>query len=87
MISAPEATLIDQLLEFYCAWRAECAAVRTTYEQFCTVAPSDRTLAFAAYMAALDREESGAQMYADQIELVSSRVATRVNATAMISRS
>ncbi|MBV8990206.1 MAG: hypothetical protein JO372_16770 [Solirubrobacterales bacterium] len=72
MISAPEATLIDQLLEFYCVWRAECAAVHTTYEQFAAAAPSERTLAFAAYLAALDREESAAQVYADQIALVSS---------------
>lgn len=69
------AAQVDHLLELYCEWRNECAAVRTAYERFSTAAPPERALAFAAYEAALDREESAAQLYADQISLVSAAIA------------
>jgi hypothetical protein len=49
--------------------------VRTSYHGFSMAAPSERTLAFVAYEAALDREESAAQIYADQVSLVSSSLA------------
>jgi hypothetical protein len=66
---------VDHLLELYCEWRTTCWDVRTAYEHFCTVQASDRTLAFAGYNAALDREESVAKAYADQVNLVSSLLA------------
>jgi hypothetical protein len=66
---------VDHLLELYCEWRTTCWDVRAAYEHFCTAQASDRTLAFAAYNAALDREESVARAYADQVSLVSSLLA------------
>jgi len=59
--------LVDRLIELYCDWRTECSAVRAAYAQF-TAAPADgRALAYAAYGAALDREESAAADYARQL--------------------
>lgn len=66
---------VDHLLELYCAWRTECAAVRTAYERFATAERSERSLAFAAYEAAVDREESAADVYADQVAVVSAGLA------------
>jgi hypothetical protein len=68
------ADMIDQLLEFYCAWREECVHVDAAYWGFSVASPPDRALAHAAYIAALDREESAARVYADQISRVSDRV-------------
>ena len=75
MNSELHAAQVDHLLELYCAWRTECAAVRAAYERFSTAEPSERGLAFAVYEAALDREESAAQLYAGQISLVSATLA------------
>jgi hypothetical protein len=61
---------VDRLLELYCEWRMTCWHVRTTYGRFCTAAACDRPLAYAAYAAALDREESIACAYADHVSLV-----------------
>jgi hypothetical protein len=68
------ADMIDRLLEHYCAWREECAEVQAAYERFSTAPMEDQGLAYAAYVAALDREDAAAWMYAVQINLVSSRV-------------
>jgi hypothetical protein len=47
--------------------------VQAAYEHFSTAAASNRALAFAAYAAALDREESASEAYAAQIRLIESR--------------
>jgi hypothetical protein len=50
---------VDAFVERYVAWREECAAVETAYQQW-THSHSERLgreLAFVAYRAALDREE------------------------------
>ncbi len=66
--------MIDRLLEFYCEWREECAEVHAAYERFSNAVAADRALAYAAYIAALDREDTAAWMYAVQISHVSSRI-------------
>jgi hypothetical protein len=61
----PEA--IDRLIELYCDWRMECAAVHVAYERFSSAAADHRALTFAAYTAALDQEASASRSYEDQI--------------------
>lgn len=78
---------VDRLLELYCEWRTTCWDVRTTYGRFCTVRASDRPLAYAAYAAALDREESIAGAYADQVSLVSSLLERDSSASPAIANS
>jgi hypothetical protein len=70
MIAAVRPDLVDRLIELYCDWRTECAQVQAAYERFLGAEPDDRTLTFAAYAAALDREESACESYAAQIRLV-----------------
>ena len=72
--------LVDELIAFYCNWRTECAVVRAAYEHFSGASKTDRGLAFAAYEAALDREQSAADTYASQVDLVTSLCATRAAA-------
>lgn len=62
--------VVDHLLELYCDWRARCDEVRLAYEQFNAAVPADRALAFAAYQAALDREESACDAYEAQTRRV-----------------
>jgi hypothetical protein len=48
----------------YVCWRAACEEVRLAYERSRTAERSDSGLAFAAFCAALDREEHAARMHA-----------------------
>jgi hypothetical protein len=61
---------VDALLERYVYWREECIEVRETYRRWLDCARGLRGLAYAGYLAALDREEQAARAYADQIERV-----------------
>lgn len=65
--------LIDRMMDLYCDWRTECAGVQVAYERFSSAGQSDRAMAFAAYTAALDREESAGEAYAAHIRLIMSR--------------
>jgi hypothetical protein len=60
----------DELIALYCDWREECALVQAAYERFSGSSGPDRGLAFAAYAAALEREESAAALYAAHISLI-----------------
>ena len=62
-----ERRLADALIDLYVAWREECSAVQLAYEQWREAAREDREAAFAAYNAALDREERASDMYAARI--------------------
>ena len=68
---APE--LIDVLMDLYCEWREECTGVHEAYARFCDVVSAERTLAYGAYTAALDREGAACQRYAEQIAWVLSK--------------
>jgi hypothetical protein len=66
---------IDELLECYISWREECEAVRLAYRRYDDSEGVERRLAYAAYVAALDREEHTACAYGDHVERVSRLVA------------
>ena len=60
--------LIDEAIDRYVEWREECAAVYDAYANW-TNAPMEETdLPFAAYSAALDREQSAATVYGRAVE-------------------
>jgi hypothetical protein len=61
------ARLTDEAIERYVEWREECDAVRATYERSSRTAGVDRTMWFAAYNAALDREECAAGAFAASV--------------------
>ncbi|MBV8573870.1 MAG: hypothetical protein JOZ58_02365 [Acetobacteraceae bacterium] len=60
--------LVDELLAYYIDWRQDAAAVKHAYRQWCATSGADEPLQFAAYMAALDREQSSADRYALVLE-------------------
>jgi uncharacterized membrane protein YgcG len=56
--------VIDDLMETYVDWREASAEVESAHRRW-SIAPSpDTALAFAAYVAALDREELASILYA-----------------------
>jgi hypothetical protein len=66
--------VIDDLLEGYVSWREECHAVALAYERWIAADRGEGALAYAAYLAALDREEHAARTYAHRVECVSGSV-------------
>lgn len=63
--------LIDEALARYFDWLAESESVNAAYGRWSSAAPTEGALPFAAYAAALDREERAATVYrsvVDQVE-------------------
>ena len=54
----------DALIDLYVEWREECSAVQLAYERWREASKDDSEAAFAAYNAALDREERAGDVYA-----------------------
>lgn len=65
--------LVDRLVELYCDWRTTFWDTRAAYARFLDAPASERDMAFAAYTAALDQEESACETYATQIRAIQSR--------------
>lgn len=65
--------LVDRMMELYCDWRTTSWDTRAAYARFLDASPPDRDMAFAAYIAALDQEESACGSYATQIRVIQSR--------------
>jgi hypothetical protein len=63
--------LVDEAIERYVAWREECQAATAGYEAWSYAAGAERVLWFAAYNAALDREECAAGLYATSVNRLS----------------
>jgi hypothetical protein len=62
--SLAESALLDAAVDSYVEWREESAALRAAYRRWSDASASDRTAAFAAYTAALDREARASDLYA-----------------------
>jgi hypothetical protein len=56
--------LIDDVMDAYIEWRHQSADVEAAYGRWTTAPSDDTALAFAAYLAALDREEIASRSYA-----------------------
>lgn len=54
---------VDALLDTYGEWREECEEVERAYERWTGSERAERRFAYAAYRAALDREEKAAAVY------------------------
>src|SRR3954451_25012155 len=77
MTSQLRRELIDHLMDAYVDWREECITLGNAYERWLTVAVAERSLAFAAYRAALDREQQASSVYADRFEIVTRKLTPR----------
>jgi hypothetical protein len=67
------ASLQDDFLEGYVCWREACQDVHMAYERWGRSERPDRGRAFAAYRAALDREDCAARVYAEAAEQLRAR--------------
>jgi hypothetical protein len=61
---------IDELVERYISWRDESCAVRVAYQRWSNSGPGERRLAYASFLAALDREEQAARAYAAHVDRI-----------------
>jgi hypothetical protein len=61
----------DEFVESYVCWREEAASARGAYDHWLTARHHDEPAAFAAYMAALDREEHAADVLCESLERIS----------------
>jgi hypothetical protein len=59
------------VLERCIDWREACRAVGTTYRQWSHCSRENRPVLFAAYRAALDREELAATRYGGVVRRIS----------------
>ena len=55
--------LADRAFRHYLEWRDETSTLERAYDNWVRAARDERAFAFAAYMAALDREEHAASCY------------------------
>jgi hypothetical protein len=71
-MSAPvrRSPVVDDYLDCYASWREEAATVRSAYERWNTELEGDELTAFAAYLAALDREEHAAHVLHEATERI-----------------
>jgi hypothetical protein len=67
--------MVDDALHSYLEWRQQCAAVWDAYGRWASAASEDKLPAYAAYQAALDREEAAANVYATLIGRMSDLLA------------
>jgi hypothetical protein len=79
---SPASTIIDAMMDRYVSWREECAAVEKSYRDWLGARREDRTVAFAVYAAALDREEYAASAYRRLVEDAERHVSTLASPTA-----
>jgi hypothetical protein len=56
--------LVDGLIDAYVSWREACLQVSDAYGSWASETGLGATSAFGRYMAALDREECAAEVYA-----------------------
>ena len=70
--TAPRSDVIDRLMDLYVDWREESIGVQDAYDRWTGGRAEDRDLAFAAYQAALDREESASRAFSERIRRITS---------------
>jgi hypothetical protein len=59
--------LIEAAMDAYVDWRQQSAGVYAAYRRWSVANSTDAALAFAAYVAALDREERASRSYAEAL--------------------
>jgi hypothetical protein len=64
MSQGPLDTFVDATLDAYIEWREECEAVDDAYRRWSAASSDGSALAFAIYVAALDREQRASNAYA-----------------------
>jgi hypothetical protein len=70
----PIPALVDRVLDTYVEWREATYAVADTYGRWRVAPKGEEVPRFAAYMAALDQEETAAAVYAQSIDVLGRRL-------------
>jgi hypothetical protein len=65
-----EARLVDTVISAYVDWREACRFVHDAYRSWASATGPRACAAFRRYMAALDAEESAADLYASLVRRV-----------------
>lgn len=68
--SAAAPYLVDEMMDCYVTWREESTAVAAAYQAWRRATRDERWLGYAAYVAALDREERAAGEFRLLVEQV-----------------
>jgi hypothetical protein len=76
MLSSLRRRMVDEAMDGYVEWREECVRVWDAYHRWLSAVRPDAALASRAYVAALDREERAAQVYAGLISRLDRLVGT-----------
>lgn len=63
LVSRLRDRLANEAFECYLVWRSECAVLEAAYRRWLQAPRSDAAFAYAAYSAALEREECAAGRY------------------------
>lgn len=66
--------LLDAAHSAYADWLAESLAVERLYGRWTDAVRGERRLAYAAYAAALDREQRAQEVYADTLRTAARRL-------------
>jgi hypothetical protein len=66
--------LVYCMMDAYIAWREECLALEDAYRRWASGDGLDAELAWATYMAGLDREERASILYGDLVRRVNETV-------------
>lgn len=86
MRNAVRDKLIDEVMEAYVDWRQESADVESAYQRWSLAVSSDPTGTFVAYLAALEREEFAALVYAEVMQRTARLLARERRRRALASR-
>ena len=63
-LTGPAAVLADEMLAGYLDWREDAAAVADVYQRWSHAPAAEEPMWFSVYLAALEQEESAAEIYA-----------------------
>ena len=69
--------LVDRLMDAYVSWREACLEVSDAHGSWVNETGLRATSAFGRYMAALDREERAAEVYAGLVRRAGRLASTR----------
>jgi hypothetical protein len=72
LASVQRRRMVDEAMDAYVDWREECHRVWEAYDRWLHAARADTAFASLAYVAALDREQRAAEVYADLINRLES---------------
>jgi hypothetical protein len=72
--SSRQRRMVDEAVDAYVEWREECVRVWQAYQGWLDAARVDGAFASLAYEAALDREQRAAEVYAELIARLETRL-------------